>query len=74
MSYRTTVERDVCMSAGKCVADAPDLFRFDAKEIAEPVQRALPATDERMLALARACPSGALRVLDAQTGDDVDVF
>jgi len=29
MAYRITVDHDVCMSSGKCVADAPDLFRFD---------------------------------------------
>lgn len=74
MSYRITVDREVCMSSGKCVADAPDLFHFDAEEIAERVPGAPTATDERILDLARACPSGALRVLDAQTGDDVEVF
>ena len=35
MSYRIAVDREVCMSSGKCVADAPELFRFDDEEVAE---------------------------------------
>jgi ferredoxin len=71
--YRITVDQDVCLSSGKCVADAPDLFRFDDDEIAEPVPGALPPSDDRILDLARACPSGALVVTDAETGAEIDV-
>ncbi len=74
MSYRIVVDRDVCMSSGKCVADAPDLFRFDDEEIAELRPEAPPVPDERLLGLARACPSGALVVRDARTGEEIDVF
>jgi ferredoxin len=73
MAYRITVDHDVCMSSGKCVADAPDLFRFDGDEIAEPVPNAAAPSDDRILDLARNCPSGALVVTDAETGDEVDV-
>lgn len=74
MSYRIEVDREVCMSSGKCVADAPELFRFDGEEVAEPVPDAPPPGDERVLDLARACPSGALVVLDVGTGQEVDIF
>ena len=74
MSYRISVDGEVCMSSGKCVADAPDLFRFDDEEIAEPVPGAPAPSDERILDLARACPSGALVVHDADTGEEIDVF
>lgn len=74
MSYRITVDGDVCMSSGKCVADAPDLFRFDDEEISELRQDAPPVPDERLLDLARACPSGALVVRDADTDEEIDVF
>ncbi|GAA4680734.1 hypothetical protein GCM10023215_12740 [Pseudonocardia yuanmonensis] len=74
MSYRVSVDPEVCISSGRCVADAPDLFRFDADEIAEPVPGAPQPADERALDLARACPSGALLVHDADTGEEVDVF
>jgi ferredoxin len=74
VSYRIKVDRDVCMSSGKCVADAPELFRFDDEEIAEPVPGAEQPSDERALDLARACPSGALVVQDADTGEEIDLF
>jgi ferredoxin len=74
MTYHIEVDRDVCMSSGKCVADAPDLFRFDDDEIAEPVPGADPPSDQRALDLARACPSGALVVRDADTGEEIDIF
>jgi ferredoxin len=74
MAYRISVDPDVCMSSGKCVADAPDLFRFDADEIAEPVPGAAPPSDARIVDLARACPSGALLVHDVDTGEEIDVL
>lgn len=74
MSYHIEVDREVCMSSGKCVADAPELFRFDNDDVAEPVPGAPPAEDGRVLDLARACPSGALVVRDSGTGHEVDIF
>jgi ferredoxin len=73
VAYRIAVDQDACMSSGKCVAEAPELFRFDADEIAEPVPGAPAPSDARILDLARACPAGALVVTDAETGDEVDV-
>ncbi len=64
MAYRVEVDRDVCMSSGTCVADLPAFFRFDDDELAEVVPGAPPPSDSAQLALARACPSGALRVFD----------
>ena len=72
MPYRITVDQDVCLSSGKCVADAPDLFRFDVDEIAERVPGAAEPSDDRILDLARNCPSGALVVTDAATGSEID--
>lgn len=66
MAYRAVVDAGLCLSAGRCVADAPDLFRFSDDEVAEPVPGAT-APDERLLALARVCPSGALQVFDGDT-------
>jgi ferredoxin len=73
VAYRITVVKDVCMSSGKCVADAPELFRFDDEEIAEPVPGAPTPSDDRVVDLARNCPSGALVVTDAESGEEVDV-
>jgi ferredoxin len=73
VTYRISVDRDVCMSSGKCVADAPDVFRFDDDEIAEIVPGATQPSDERILDLARACPAGALVVTDVDSGEEIDV-
>lgn len=73
MTYKIDIDPEVCMSSGKCVADAPDLFRFDDDEIAEMIPGAAQPNDERILDLARACPSGALVVTDTDTGEEIDV-
>jgi ferredoxin len=73
VSYRISVDSAVCMSSGKCVADAPDVFRFDDDEIAEIVPGATQPADERILDLARACPAGALVVTDVDSGEEIDV-
>lgn len=72
MAYRLTVDADVCLSSGRCVADAPQRFRFDDAEIAEVVPDAPAAPDEILLDLARGCPSGAIRVFDGDA--EIDPF
>ena len=73
MSYRTTVDGEVCISAGRCVAERPEFFRFDDDEVAEVIPGATPPPDQAQFDLARACPSGALQLLDVETGEEVDV-
>lgn len=74
MTYRLSVDGEVCISSGKCVADAPSLLRFDDDEIAELVPGAPQPDDATVLDLARACPSGALLVHDAESGEEIDIF
>ena len=74
MSYRIEVDGEICISSGRCVAEYPDRFRFDDEEVAEGVPGAPPLPDDAALRLARACPSGALLVFDADTGKDIDIF
>lgn len=71
---RITVDTEVCISSGRCVAERPDVFRFDAEEVAETVPGAPTPPDDQALGLARACPSGALLLVDAETGEEIDVF
>jgi ferredoxin len=71
MGYTIHVDKDVCISSGKCVDNAPSAFRFDEDDLAEPVDgTVLP--DQRKLAIARNCPSGAIEILDGTT--PVDIF
>jgi ferredoxin len=76
MTYRVEVDGEMCISSGRCVAEHPDRFRFadDDEEVAEGVPGAPPLPDDAALRVARGCPSSALLVFDAETGDEIDVF
>ncbi|QMW65829.1 (4Fe-4S)-binding protein [Mumia sp. ZJ1417] len=64
MAYRVEVDQDLCMSSGKCVADAPQVFAFDEDEIAEVRAEPGEVSDEKLVEIARNCPSGAIRLLE----------
>jgi ferredoxin len=67
MEYSFEIDKDVCMSSGRCVLDEPEAFRFDGDQLAEPTSAAAELPEDRMLAVVRACPSGAIRLC---RGDD----
>ena len=73
MGYTVKVDRQLCIGAGACVADAPEAFKFDDENIAVPQPAAKDLPDERLLEVARACPATAILVFD-ESGDEVDVF
>jgi ferredoxin len=73
MAYRVSVDKDVCISSGKCVADYPQAFRFDDDEIAETTSDADTLADDAMITAARNCPSGAVQVFD-QAGEVVEIW
>lgn len=73
MSARVVVDADVCISAGRCVAERPDVVRFDADELAEVVPGAPDLPEDAAVALARGCPSGAITLVDPATGAEIDV-
>ncbi len=71
-SLRAAVDSDLCMSSGKCVADAPSAFAFDEDEIAHAVDEARGVDRDELLRVARGCPAGAIRVYDGS--DEVSLF
>lgn len=73
MSCRVVVDADVCISSGRCVAERPDVLRFDDDELAELVPGAPDLPDDVGRTLARGCPSGAIGLVDAETGAEIDV-
>jgi len=65
MGYHVRIDQDLCMSSGRCVADAPSVFRFDRDELAEIIADPEVLEDERLLAIARNCPGRAITLLGA---------
>jgi len=71
VSYSVRIDKDQCVSAGKCVADAPAVFVFDEDELAEVLPGAAAAlSDEQLVRLARQCPGRAILLTDSD-GNDV---
>lgn len=73
MGYTVKIDPEVCISSGTCVADAPEAFGFNEDGVAEPGRGVAELSDERLLRIARNCPSGAILVYDEE-GNEVDLF
>lgn len=73
MGYSVKVDRELCIGAGACVADAPGAFKFDDENIAVPQPGAAELPDDRLVETARACPASAILVFD-EAGQEVDIF
>jgi ferredoxin len=65
---RVGVDRAVCMGNGQCVALAPGVFRHNEDLQSEVVDPA-GAPEELILKAAAYCPTGAITVEDARTGE-----
>lgn len=72
MILRAEVDESICISSGKCVADAPSAFRFDDNEISEAIDGASAIDGRTLIAVARNCPSGAIRLFDGDIVVPVD--
>ena len=58
------IDRDECLSSGKCVADAPEAFAFDDEELVVALPGLEDLADDAATRIVRNCPSGALRRAD----------
>jgi ferredoxin len=66
MNYLVEIDDGACAAHGDCVDLAPEVFALEG------VARVIGnGPDEVLLAAAEACPSVAIRVVDAATGDPV---
>lgn len=70
MAYKVTVDRNLCIGAGSCVAVAPKAFALDGEAKAIVLPSAGEETDETLLESARACPVAAVIVHD-ETGKQI---
>ncbi|MEY4373535.1 MAG: hypothetical protein RL219_2304 [Actinomycetota bacterium] len=60
---RVRVNQDECMSIGRCLADAPSVFRFNADELSEVIPGTEASLDEATaVRIARNCPNRAIIV------------
>ena len=60
------IDENACVAHGDCVHVAPQAFRLD--DVAVVIGE---ATDDVLIEAARACPSGAIVLVDADTGEEV---
>lgn len=73
MDLTATVDKDLCMSSGLCIADYPAAFRFDDDELAETTTEAANLTQPDLKTAARNCPAEAI-ILRNGAGEQVDPF
>jgi len=60
---RLRVNQDDCVSTGRCIADAPHVFHFDADELSEVIDGRAAVLDEATaVRIARNCPNRAIEV------------
>ncbi len=65
------VDRDECVSAGRCIASAPGFFVFDVDELATTDPTAPRPDDETLTRIARSCPNGAIHL--SRDGDEIEL-
>ncbi len=63
-----TVDHDLCMGNGQCVFLAPEVFRHNANRQSEVIHPA-GASEETVLKAAGFCPTGAISIADAESGE-----
>lgn len=68
--YKVKVDRLLCIGAASCVAVSPSTFQLDGAKKAV-VQAGSADTAENILLAAQSCPTKAITILDAATGQPV---
>lgn len=72
MAYTVTVDRDCCISTGNCVRNAPEAFAFDEEDVSVPQPPADALPVEKLLAVVRSCPVGAIHLF--VDGEEIDPY
>ncbi|HCM37867.1 MAG: hypothetical protein UV61_C0002G0029 [Candidatus Gottesmanbacteria bacterium GW2011_GWB1_43_11] len=70
VKYKVTVDRNLCIGAGSCVAVAPLAFALDNEAKAIVLPTVDQTDDNTLLESAKACPVAAIIVTD-ETGKQV---
>ncbi len=64
VGLRAEVDREACLSAGRCVAAGGGHFVFDGDELATIEPSAPLPSDDVLVQIARDCPAGAITLVD----------
>lgn len=60
--YRVEINRETCISSGRCIGDAPGAFVFDDDELATVGAAVTDLAETKLLRIARDCPGEAIIV------------
>ncbi len=63
---KIVIKRDLCISAGSCIAVAPEAYEFDAENIAVLKPEWTNHTDEELILSAQVCPTLAIFLYDEE--------
>ncbi|MGB6457543.1 MAG: ferredoxin [Streptosporangiaceae bacterium] len=66
------MDKDACIGSAMCVGIAPGRFALDERQRSGPVEPEIDA-DEVVRDAAATCPVEAISLLDADSGDPVDL-
>jgi len=69
-NYKVQVIKKLCIGAATCVAVSPGVFELDAQNIAV-IKEGANDSPENIVAAAQGCPTKAIIVTDATTGEVV---
>jgi ferredoxin len=70
---RVVIDAEVCVGIGQCEALEPEVFVYDEDEGRARVRDGATLPPERAEAAVRACPSGAISIVDESSGDGGDL-
>ena len=68
--YKVKVIRDLCIGAASCIAVSPDTFLLDEEKKAI-IKEDSQDVPENILMAAQSCPTAAIIVTNAETGEQV---
>jgi ferredoxin len=70
--WHVAVDKGTCIGSAICVGTAPGRFELDAQQRSGPVAAQI-APDEAVRDAAASCPVEAISLVDADTGEPVDL-
>ena len=70
--WKISVDKSLCIGSAMCIAIAPDRFVLDKRQRSGPAE-AETDPDELVRDAAASCPSEAISLIDANTGQPVDL-